>query len=65
FAASAVGSVAYQPEAIVKVNVELELDLDLKELSLAELQRIIRQLVSTDESRVVKEAKVKEFKILR
>jgi hypothetical protein len=52
-------------EERVKVNVELELDVDLKELSLAELQRIIRQLVSTDESRVVKEAKVKNFKIVK
>lgn len=49
----------------MKVNVELELDMDLKELSLAELQRIIRQLVATDESRVVKEAKVKNFKIVK
>lgn len=49
----------------MKVNVELELDVDLKELSLAELQRVIRQLVATDESRVVKEAKVKSFKIVK
>lgn len=49
----------------MKVNVELELDVDLKELSLAELQRLIRQLVNADESRVVKEAKVKDFKIVR
>ena len=49
----------------MKVSVELELDVDLKELSLAELQRIIRQLIATDDSRVVKEAKVKDFKILK
>ncbi len=49
----------------MKVNVELELDVDLKELSVAELQKIIRQLIATDESRVVKEAKVKDFKIVK
>lgn len=49
----------------MKVNVQLELDVDLKEMSLAELQRIIRQLIATDESRVVKEAKVKDFKIVK
>lgn len=40
------------------------MDIDLKELSISEVQRIVGQLINTDESRVVKSATVKDFKIL-
>ena len=48
----------------MEVKVELEMELDLKSLSFAEIQRIIKQLVETNESRMVKNATVKDFKIL-
>ncbi|MFP4329614.1 MAG: hypothetical protein ACLFP6_02740 [Spirochaetaceae bacterium] len=47
----------------MKVQVEMELDVDLKELSLSELQRIVRQLFAADESRVVRKAKVTDIRI--
>jgi hypothetical protein len=40
------------------------MDIDLKELSISEVQRIVGQLINADESRVVKSATVKDFKIL-
>jgi hypothetical protein len=48
----------------VRVKVELELDVDMKELSFAEITRLIDQLVSADESRVVKNVKVQDFEII-
>lgn len=48
----------------MRVKVELELDVDMKELSFAEITRLIDQLVSADESRVVKNVKVQDFEII-
>ncbi len=47
----------------MKVEVELELEIDLSELSISEIQRIIKQLIDTDESRVVRDATVTDFRI--
>jgi hypothetical protein len=51
-------------EAYMKVRVELEMEIDMTELSIAEVRRIIDQLVSADETRVVKGTKVTDFEIL-
>ena len=51
-------------EADMKVRVELEMEIDMTELSIAEVRRIIEQLVSADETRVVKGTKVTDFEIL-
>ncbi len=48
----------------MRVKVELELEVDMKELSFAEVRRLIDQLVTADESRVIKNVKVQDFEII-
>lgn len=48
----------------MKVKVELEMEVDLKELSIAELQKLIKQVVKNDDSRVIKKTRVVNFEIL-
>ncbi len=48
----------------MKVRVELEMEVDLKELSIAELQKLIKQVVKDDESKVIKKTRVVNFEIL-
>lgn len=48
----------------MRVRVEIEMDIDMRELSIAEIRRIIDQLVSADETRVVKNVTVQDFEIV-
>lgn len=48
----------------MKVHVELEVDIDLKEMSIAEVRKIIQQVVSADQSRMVKDVQVTNVKLL-
>ncbi len=48
----------------MKVKVELEMEVDLKELSITELQKLIKQVVKNDDSRVIKKTRVVSFEVL-
>lgn len=48
----------------MKIKVELEMELDLKELSIGELRKLIKQIMDPEESKIIKETHVVNFEIL-
>ncbi|MCA1755135.1 MAG: hypothetical protein LC641_10635 [Spirochaeta sp.] len=48
----------------MKIKVELEMELDLKELNISELKKLIKQVMEPEQSNVIKETRVVDFKIL-